>query len=358
MQSLAPIVTAIRNDLARAARTDKRAVEHDIRARRHDADAGLKWAKARTRIRAECHARQITEGDWCKQRLGCHISTMQRRVQLAKHFAEYERRRRGEGSNGQWGLEHALSLIPVNQRYAMNSLAPRDRRQSVTTVARAGEAALDLTRCEFISEDAFHALRKRPSKSVQCIITSPPFWPFRREFGGKGVGIGFEPTFAAHLGKLMAVFAECKRVLKSDGIMWVEYGDAYSHSGGQWRLEQMNKRPVSNKELIGKDVPMLDTTGEFAEKTQMLIPQRIAIALLDAGWLIRSNIIWDKGFARPDSALDRPTVSHSNIYMLVKQARYSYNIDPTRTPTMQGRLGSLPGHKKQGVIRRDLATGR
>src|ERR1700749_13892 len=113
----------------------------------------------------------------------------------------------------------------------------------------------------------------------------------------------------------MAVFTECKRVLRPDGIMWVEYGDAYSHSGGQWRPEQMNKRTASDKQLLSKDVPMLNTTGEFAEKTMMMIPQRIAIALIDAGWVLRSHIIWDKGFARPDSAQDRPTVSHSNIYM-------------------------------------------
>ena len=141
--------------------------------------------------------------------------------------------------------------------------------------------------------------------------------------------------------------------------MWIEYGDAHSHSGGQWRPDlYMAKRPNANKELIGDDVRMLDTTGEFAEKTLMLIPQRIAIALLDAGWLLRSSIVWDKGFARPDSALDRPTVSHSNIYMLVKQPRYQYNNDPTRTPTVQGQLSSLPGHKKKGDMRRDLTTDR
>ena len=133
----------------------------------------------------------------------------------------YAEQRRAQGNNEQRGLRYALSLIPVNRRYATNSPPARDRS------ARAGspvDATLDLSWCEFITGDALEVLKALPSNSVQCIITSPPFWPLRRTFGG--IGLGFEKTLQGYITNLIAVFRECKRVLRKDGLLWLHLEDA------------------------------------------------------------------------------------------------------------------------------------
>jgi site-specific DNA-methyltransferase (adenine-specific) len=201
---------------------------------------------------------------------------------------------------------------------------------------------------EFATDDALVALRRMAANSVQTIITSPPFWPLRRSFGGKG--LGFEQTFAEYLAKLMAIMTECKRVLRPNGTLWVEFEDAYSHGGGQWRPDaSIAWRP--KKTMCGQRLP--STASLRPAKSLMMIPALIALAMMDDGWLLRQHIVWDKGFARPDSAKDRATKTFSEIFMFTKSARYQYDGDPLREPSAPGRLSSLPGRQKLGLMRRD-----
>ena len=223
---------------------DAQSVEFDIRSRWHEAQAGLRWAIKRDDIVEKCKKLGTSEEQWCKDELGCDIATMRRRVQLYRNWDEYAEQRRAQGNNEQRGLRYALSLIPVNRRYATNSPPSRDRS------ARAGsDATLDLSWCEFITGDALEVLKALPSNSVQCIITSPPFWPLRRTFGG--IGIGFERTLQGYITNLLAVFRECKRVLRKDGLLWLHLEDAYSYSGGQWRPDSVNTwRSTAPKKLM------------------------------------------------------------------------------------------------------------
>ena len=178
MHSLSPVIRAIRTDLAAAARSSKRVVELDIDARRHDAAAGRRWAAARTRIRTECDARGISEAQWCKKHLECHISTMLLRVQLAKNWTDYETRRRAEGDNGQCGLRHALALIPVNRRYGAGRVSSGGGPKAATiSSVRRGCCArrtsgklpqIELSRYQLATSDALTALRGMKSGSVQC----------------------------------------------------------------------------------------------------------------------------------------------------------------------------------------------
>ena len=214
--SLRRRLSDIKSFIRAANRLDAQTVELDIRARWHEAQAGHQWALSRDHIIKECERRGISEEEWCKQELGCDIATMRRRVQLYRNWDEYVDKRRAEGHTEQWGLRHALSLIPVNRRYEMNSQPARVRS---ATKSSQTDLKLDLSRCTFLTGDALKMLKLIRSGSIQCIITSPPFWPLRRTFGG--MGIGYEKTLKEYIANLLAVFRECMRVLRKDGVLWL-----------------------------------------------------------------------------------------------------------------------------------------
>ena len=243
--SLRRVVEDIRSLIRAADRLDARTVELDIRARWHEAQAGHRWALSRDRIKKEeCKERGINEEEWCKQALGCAIATMRRRVQLYRNWDEYVEKRRAEDHTEQWGLRHALSLIPVNRRYKMNSPPPRVRS---ATKSSETEPKLDLSRCKFITGDAREMLRTLQTNSIQCIVTSPPFWPLRRTFGG--MGIGYEKTLKEYIANLLAVFRECKRVLRKDGVLWLhlEAGLAIAAAIGDQPAPSLGDRPSRSR---------------------------------------------------------------------------------------------------------------
>lgn len=341
---------------AKANRIDARSIEADIRARRCEADAGLKWAKDRDKIKVECEEEGISEDVWCKRELNCDLTTMRRRVQLARGWKKYVECRRATGDNGQRGLIYALSLIPTNVRYATNTQAVR----GLSPIKTGDQPILDLTRCQFITGDAGAVLKQIEADSVQTVVTSPPFWPSRRAFGDDNTGIGWEPTLREYIDHLMTIFAECRRVLKPDGVMWIELEDAYSHGGGHWRENSFKTgRPTPQKPYMATGVRLLNTTEEIPHKSLMMVPERVALALMDDGWLLRSKIIWDKGFARPDSAKDRPTTTHGYIFMFTKSRRYTYFADPLRVPSDTGApLAPLPNSptRRQNITRNDVGV--
>src|SRR3954470_11623210 len=117
--SLRTLSSDIKSSLRAAQRLDAKTVELDIRARWHEAQAGLRLAQKRDRIIAECDRAGISEEQGCKAELNCAIASMRRRVQLHRNLSEYEKKRRAEGPSENHGLRHALSLIPTNRRYAM-----------------------------------------------------------------------------------------------------------------------------------------------------------------------------------------------------------------------------------------------
>tara|TARA_R110000765_G_scaffold63244_5_gene122951 strand:+ start:1812 stop:2714 length:903 start_codon:yes stop_codon:yes gene_type:complete len=144
--------------------------------------------------------------------------------------------------------------------------------------------------------------------SVQCVVTSPPYWGLR-DYGVDGQ-IGLEPTPDAYVQTLVAVFREIKRVLRDDGTVWLNLGDSYNGVG----------RGSKAKDLIG-------------------MPWRVAFALKDDGWYLRSDIIWAKGVSfclsysgsvMPESVTDRPTKSHEYLFLLTKSPRYYYDVDAVR----------------------------
>lgn len=167
-----------------------------------------------------------------------------------------------------------------------------------------------------IESDAILALQKMPSESVQCIVTSPPYWGLR-DYGIEGQ-IGLEENLQQYINKLVAVFSEAKRVLKNDGVFWLNIGDGYTSGNRGYRAPDkknparaMNVRPNTPEGLKPKDL--------------LGIPWRLALSLQADGWYLRSDIIWNKPNAMPESVKDRPTRSHEYVFMLTKKEKYYYD---------------------------------
>lgn len=178
-----------------------------------------------------------------------------------------------------------------------------------------------------IEGDVHFALGRLPDESVQCIVTSPPYWGLR-DYGIAGQ-IGLEPTLAGFIQSLTSVFAEAKRVLRNDGILWLNIGDGYTSGNRGWRAPDkknpnraMNVRPDNPPGLKDKDL--------------LGIPWRLAFSLQEAGWFLRSDIVWHKPNVMPESVKDRPTRAHEFIFMLTKSEQYRYNHEAVKEPTDQG----------------------
>ena len=325
---LAEIAAELRQEIGAIKRMDSALVERDVAARRREAALGRRWANMRARIQKELERLGISEAEWCKRELNCDIATMRRRVQLARGWKQYEAARRDAGNNGQYGLVYGLSLI----RAETSVLATNTHHLR----ARYGSAPnnLDISRCEFITGDALAELRKMPSATVNVIICSPPYWPAKRWYGGDG--IGFESTLGEYIRDLVGVFHEARRVLKNTGVLWTVIGDSFSRHGGSGASHlgglgyQDAGRPPGNL---------------------LMIPARLAMALQDGGWILRHDVVWDKGSVRPEAVTDRVTRTHEFAYMFAKNRRYFYDQDPLRIPVVS--QYSTRGRDKPGLIRRD-----
>ena len=197
--------------------------------------------------------------------------------------------------------------------------------------------------------DVRQRLSELPSDHYDCVVTSPPYWGLR-DYGVAGQ-IGLEPTLAEHIAVIIAVFEQVRRVLKPSGTCWFNYGDCYAttpngKSAAQYKADGNDDRTFRDKPFstVG---PIFDPNKESGDrrgitgnkgsegqsahtgrivaggylkpKDLCMLPNRIAIALQDAGWWVRSEIIWAKPNAMPDSSgRYRPATSHEKIFLLAK----------------------------------------
>ena len=180
--------------------------------------------------------------------------------------------------------------------------------------------------CSIICGDSLEQLRLLPDSSVQCCVTSPPYWGLRN-YGVDGQ-LGLEKTPDEYVAKMVEVFAEVKRVLRDDGTLWLNMGDSYASSGtgNNGNSGYNDGRANRTTRLGGKSVPGLKP------KDLCGIPWMLAFALRADGWYLRSEIIWHKPNPMPESVTDRPTKSHENIFLLTKKPRYFYDAEAIREP--------------------------
>lgn len=190
-------------------------------------------------------------------------------------------------------------------------------------------------------------------ESVHCVVTSPPYWGLR-DYGQPGQ-LGLEPTPEQYVENMVAVFREVRRVLRSDGTVWLNLGDSYAGGGTspQGLTGQMATRAVAASRahrrrngLTGGtrtvDVSLGGSSAPGLKPKDLVgIPWRVAFALQADGWYLRSDIIWSKPNPMPESVTDRPTKSHEYLFLLSKSARYYYDADAVREPNSNPELTEM-----------------
>lgn len=183
-----------------------------------------------------------------------------------------------------------------------------------------------------IQGDALAELKRLPDNSVDCCITSPPYYQLR-DYGVNGQ-IGLEETVEEYISKLVAVFREVKRVLRPDGTLWVNISDSYAGSGkgaSKYPENALKYKQGSNRGLLG--AKLKPTTTEGCKVKDLLgIPWLLALALRADGWYLRQDIIWNKSNPMPESVTDRCTKSHEYLFLLSKSSRYYFDYKAIEEP--------------------------
>lgn len=188
-----------------------------------------------------------------------------------------------------------------------------------------------LPTCEVIAGDAFYQLPLLEAESIQCCVTSPPYYGLR-DYGHPNQ-IGSEDTPEQYVEQIVRLGQELRRVLKPDGTFWLNLGDSYYNyrpGAGQ----QLNKQTISKtrQDLPTKCARRGTKLVGFKEKDRLMIPARCAIALQEDGWYLRDEIVWYKTSPMPESVTDRTSKAHEMIYLLTKNKDYYYNAEAIKVP--------------------------
>ena len=197
--------------------------------------------------------------------------------------------------------------------------------------------------------DALAVLADLPDRSVDCIVTSPPYFGLR-DYGVDGQ-IGAEPSPAEFVAALASVFREARRVLADDGTLWLNLGDSYVHkkaSGPQGRDGERATRTFT-----------ADAAGGWSglpDKNLLGIPWRVAFALQDDDWILRQEVVWSKRNCMPEAVTDRPSRSHETVFLLSKRPRYWYDADAIREDSDPGQQAHNDRYAKVYEAQADRAA--
>lgn len=187
--------------------------------------------------------------------------------------------------------------------------------------------------------DCRELMRKMVSDGVkvQCVVTSPPYYGLR-DYGVSGQ-IGLEPTLYEWVDTMVEVFDCVREVLADDGTLWLNLGDSYATNGGAgWQGEngqRADRRFTAARNTVGLREATRRPPQGLKAKDLMGQPWRVAFALQNAGWWLRSEIIWHKPSPMPESVKDRPTKAHEQIFLLVKSDRYYYDAESIKETAVQ-----------------------
>ena len=196
-----------------------------------------------------------------------------------------------------------------------------------------------------LTGDCRTTLASLDAESVQMCVTSPPYFGLR-DYGHTGQ-IGLEPTPDAYAAELVAVFREVRRVLRDDGVLWLNLGDSYAAMRDSKATPDTLRGDSDGTAVAGvsnRNPANLRAAG-LKHKDLCGIPWRVAFALQADGWYLRSDIIWHKPNPMPESVTDRPTKSHEYLFLLAKSERYYYDADAIAEPAKWERWGNQTERK-------------
>lgn len=183
---------------------------------------------------------------------------------------------------------------------------------------------------KIIQGDCLEVLKGLPDNSIHCCVTSPPYYGLRDY--GMDAQIGREATPEQYIGKLTEVFMEVYRVLRKDGTCWLNIADTYCGTGSKGSCRE----PKNPKGRNGQQVSIAQNVAGCKHKDLIGIPWMLAFALRSEGWYLRSDIIWQKGNAMPESAKDRVTRSYEHVFLLSKSKKYYYDALAIAEPIAEG----------------------
>lgn len=186
--------------------------------------------------------------------------------------------------------------------------------------------------------DALESLKQVPDETVDCCVTSPPYYGLR-DYGVAGQ-IGLEETPDEYIDRLVDIFREVRRALKPDGTLWVVIADSYAGSGKGAAVYPENAakyKQGTNKGMVGAINTTKVKTPGIKPKDLIGIPWMLAFALRADGWYLRSDIIWNKPNVMPESVKDRCTKSYEHVFMFAKSRRYYFDSEAVMVPAQTGR---------------------
>ncbi len=202
-----------------------------------------------------------------------------------------------------------------------NKIVTNSSKEQLETVSKPTEwsgLSRQGNQWNILQGDALIRLKQLPQNTYNCIITSPPYF-WLRDYGVVGQ-LGKEWTIKDYVNAIADVFDEVKRVLAPDGVFFLNIGDTYYSGKGE--SKSIDKK--SRKRRFGKRA--VDASGlGVPQKSMIGIPWRVALEMIERGWILRSSIIWDRAKALPENVIDRPSRTYENIFMFVKSRRYFFN---------------------------------
>jgi DNA modification methylase len=188
----------------------------------------------------------------------------------------------------------------------------------------------------YYGRDCRESLKALPPESVNTVVTSPPYWGLR-DYGVDGQ-IGWESSPQAFVQELVGVFREVRRVLREDGVVWLNIGDSYSGAKGNIFGAGVGGR--SEERLGGIAGGVITAKSGLPDKNLVGIPWRLAFGLQDDGWILRQDVIWHKKNPLPESVRDRCVKSHEYVFLLTKSPKYWFDHTAIQEPVTTGSCGS------------------
>jgi DNA modification methylase len=190
---------------------------------------------------------------------------------------------------------------------------------------------------DFIQGNCIDKIKELEDSSIDCVVSSPPYFGLR-DYGVNGQ-FGLEKTYQDYLANTVKVFETFKPKLKDTATIWWNVGDSYNQnqSAGD-RVSKYSKKQKTNQGNLGFKI---ESQKNLKVKDLLMIPNRVAIALQESGWYIRSEIIWHKPNPMPESVRDRPTSAHEKIWLITKNKKYYYDADAIREPVAEATITRL-----------------